>query len=182
MRFSTIGFDCGEDIGAEVDLGEVVHVRVREQEQLVRQHQVRLLLPFLAYAAVHLAAAAAAGEESPRFSLCFRRKKRLGENTREKERRLVSSSKVFNSGEYFRATTTLQSDVVLSETSVPRSDGCAGGRDLVRHVYKGKAQHRPESKLQTPFRFRVPTRAATPRYIPSSHRETQNPFHRWPPP
>lgn len=63
VRCGTIGFDGGEDVGAEVDLGEVVNVGVGEQEELVGKHQVLLLLPILAAgasaatAAVHLVAA-----------------------------------------------------------------------------------------------------------------------------
>jgi len=64
---TTVGFDSRENVGAEVDLGEVVHIWVRQQEQLVRQHQVRLLLPVLS-APVHLTAA-----EPPSF--CFQRKR-----------------------------------------------------------------------------------------------------------
>ena len=54
-RHRTVGFHGVEDLGAEGDLGEVVDSGVGEKEELVGQHQVPLLLPLLAGAAVHLA-------------------------------------------------------------------------------------------------------------------------------
>lgn len=48
-RRLTVSFDNGEDLLFEADLLDVLHVGVPQKEELVGEHEVELLTPFLAF-------------------------------------------------------------------------------------------------------------------------------------
>lgn len=47
--YFTVGFDGSENLLSELDLLDVLDIRVGEKEELVSQHEVRLLRSFLAF-------------------------------------------------------------------------------------------------------------------------------------
>ena len=67
----TVGFDGGEDLLPEPDLLDVLNVGVREEEELVRELEMRLLSLFLTFHGELTESLLRVQTLSLSFSLCF---------------------------------------------------------------------------------------------------------------